>query len=126
MVILVIALIALLAIMGVSMSADSYATAQMAQAQIETARAAQISASGNLVTILTGSLVIVLLLLGIMALVALYLWKRSTLNTPKRHSVSSETPAMTVEPRQQISIQDLMQLEMLRTLQSMRGGNSLP
>jgi len=57
-------------IWGLSSISQSLATAKQAQATIETARAAQIASTGNLVTIL----VTVLVILGILGLIGLGLW----------------------------------------------------
>lgn len=58
----VIALIVVVVIFGISSGMQSYATAQQAQATIETARAAQMATFGNLLMIL--SILIVVLIVG--------------------------------------------------------------
>lgn len=61
---------------GFTSGAQSYATAQQAQAQIEVAKVAQINAWGNLVTILIVGLV-VLLVLAVIAVIAWLLMRRA-------------------------------------------------
>lgn len=122
---LVVILLIVLIIFGVSAGMDSYATAQMAQAQIETAKVAQVNAWGNLVTIMTLALVILVILLLIVCAVLWALWRRSAFRQQPARRVSTETLPAPAEPRlQQLPVNELIQLEMLRTLQSMRGGQS--
>lgn len=114
MVIFVIALLIIVIIFGVVSGMQSYASAQQAQAVIETAQAAQVSAWGNLISILAlfGFVVIVL------ALVAAGLWWMS-----KRHKVRkvSEGQPRTLPQTQTpaIDVNALIQLEMIRTLRSL-------
>lgn len=105
-------LILVLIVMGISSAMGSYASAQQAQAQIETARAAQFSAAGGMLS----TLVMLLVLLMVAALLALgvYIaWRR--LSQGQR----SNGRGMEVRPGPAVS--DLVQLEVLRTLREMRG-----
>ena len=63
-------------VFGYTSGAQSYATAQQAQAQIEVAKVAQVNAWGNLVTILIVGL-IVLLILAVIAVIAWLMMRRS-------------------------------------------------
>lgn len=84
-ILIIIVLLIALILVSVSSAGDSYATAQMAQAQIETARAAQISASGNVLAMMFLGGLIVLIVLGLILFG--YLWMRS------RMRMAEETPA---------------------------------
>lgn len=74
-ILIIIALLIILILVSLSSSADSYATAQMAQAQIETARAAQISAGGNVLAMMILGGLIVLIVLGLILFG--FLWIRA-------------------------------------------------
>ena len=69
-VIFAILLFIVIVVWGLSSISQSLATAKQAQATIETARAAQVASTGNLVTILVTALVI----LGILAMIGFGLW----------------------------------------------------
>ena len=116
MVIFVIVLLVIVVIFGVASGMQSYASAQQAQAVIETAKAAQVSAWGNLINILAllGFIVIV------MALIVAALWwlkknkpgREVSVSNPRREQLPSATmPAF--------DINALIQLEMLRTLRGL-------
>lgn len=121
-IVLIIVLLIVVLIFGVSSGADSYATAQMAQAQIETAKVAQVSAWGNLVTILVMALIIITVLALIVGVVAWILWRRSTAaQAPARVSAATLPGPAEIRP---LPMNELIQLEMLRTLQGMRGNNA--
>jgi O-antigen/teichoic acid export membrane protein len=114
-------LVLVVIIFGISSTSQSYATAQQAKAQIETAQVAQINAWGNLVTIVTIAFLAVLFV----ALVALLVWmlyKRSTLTRSRITRV--DQPAVEAKPELQLSVSDLVQLEALRMLKEMRGGST--
>lgn len=119
---LVIAVLLLVVIIfGVSSTSQSYATAQQAKAQIETAQLGQINAWGNLVTIIT----IAFLVVVFVALAALMVWmiyKRSTLTQSRIARV--QQPAVEARPERQISVNELIQLEALRMLKEMRGSST--
>ena len=70
LVIFAILLFIVIVVWGLSSISQSLATAKQAQATIETARAAQVASTGNLVTILVTALVI----LGILAMIGFGLW----------------------------------------------------
>jgi Na+/H+ antiporter NhaC len=111
----VIVLLLIIIIFGVDSMMQSYASAQQAQAVIETAKAAQVSAWGNVVSILALIGFIVILL----ALVAAALWwlgKRKNIRTEASESKPrvGATPTMPV-----FDVNALIQLEMIRTLQSL-------
>jgi len=115
-------LVLVVIIFGVSSTAQSYATAQQAKAQIETAQVAQINAWGNLITILTLSLVIAVVL--VILLVALYwFFARPRIGKPGRGSIHEigDRPAPTLDAG---AVNTLVQLEVLRTLRSMSGDGS--
>ena len=112
-------------IFGVSSASESYATAQQAKAQIETAQLGQISAWGNLITILTMALIIlVVLALLVFALYWFFVRPRTRGNaravTPRVTQSPSAAPAL--DPGS--AINQLVQLEMLKALRSMNGGNA--
>ena len=69
--IVVFILVVVLIVFGMTSSAQSYATAQHAQAQIEVARVAQINAWGNLAVILSILVIVVVILVLVVALVYL-------------------------------------------------------
>lgn len=69
-------LLFVIVVFGWTSGAQSYATAQQAQAQIEVAKVGQINAWGNLVTILLVGL-IVLLVLAVIALIAWLMLRRA-------------------------------------------------
>ena len=116
MYILIAILLIIVVIFGVSSGMQSYATAQQAQAQIETAKVAQVSAWGNLITILMMALLIVLTL-AVIALVLWVMWKRSAIS----HQHSASGPRSMAAPREgpPLTINDLMQLEMLKYLRAL-------
>ena len=70
LVIFAVLLFIVIVVWGLSSISQSLATAKQAQATIETARAAQVASTGNLVTILVTALVI----LGILAMIGFGLW----------------------------------------------------
>jgi hypothetical protein len=113
---LVIVLLAILLVFGVSSAMNSYASARQAQVAIEVAQVAQINAWGNLVIILAMSFLIV----AVIALVIVVFYLRSRANQPV-----ARTPQFGVrKPSQktampEFSMNDLIQLEMLRTLRTL-------
>lgn len=121
----VIALLVLIVILfGVSSTAQSYATAQQAKAQIETAQVAQINAWGNLITILTLALVIVVVLLILFAALYWFFVRpriRSARTVPREIQPHPSSPAL-----ESSTLNTLVQLEVLRTLRAMNGGGSQP
>ena len=116
MYVLIAVLLIIVAIFGVSSGMQSYATAQQAQAQIETAQAAQISAAGNLVTILAMCLGTVAVV-AIIAAVIWYMLKRSSQQTTRSGLPTISRPRVTGD-QPQIDINTLMQLKMLEILGS--------
>lgn len=121
---LVAILMIVVIIFGVSSGMQSYATAQQAQAQIEVAKVAQVNAWGNLVTIL----MFLLIILIVFALIAAALWllykrsaQRSSVHAPRVSTATHSTP---VENQPQLTMQDLLQLEMLRAIRSLHAPNS--
>ena len=113
---LVIALLTILLVFGISSAMGSYASAQQAQVAIEVAHVAQINAWGNLVIILA----MAFLLVAVIALVIVVLYLRSRANQPavrtsqfgvRRPSAKAAMP--------EFSLNDLIQLEMLRTLRTL-------
>lgn len=116
---LIAVLLIIVIIFGVSSGMQSYATAQQAQAQIETAKVAQISSWGNLITILT----IMLIVLFLVVLIAMVLWMayRNLVRRSESQRGRSSTPEITTPSQPQFSVNDLVQLEILKTLQSLHG-----
>lgn len=113
---LVIVLLAILLVFGISSAMGSYASARQAQVAIEVAHVAQINAWGNLVIILA----MAFLLVAVIALVIVVLYLRSRANQPmtrtsqfgvRRPSAKAAMP--------EFSLNDLIQLEMLRTLRAL-------
>ncbi len=68
-IVLVIALVLVVLVFGVSSAMQSYASAQQAEAVIETAQATQMATFANVVVIVVMALVLVLILAGIVYLV---------------------------------------------------------
>ena len=120
MYILVGILLIIVIVFGVSSGMQSYASAQQAQATIEVAQVAQVNAWGNLVTILTFAMLVVLTV-ALVAAVLWFLYRRSTLNragNDQRSEVSR--PMAEARPQSQMSVNELTQLMMLDVLRSMR------
>lgn len=111
---LVIALLLIIIlVMGISSGMNSYATARQAQATIEVAQVAQLNAWGNLVTI--GILALVIFVaFGLIIAVLIVMNRRKN---GRGHSRPMITPSGSQQP--QLTVNDLIQLEMLRTLKSM-------
>jgi hypothetical protein len=119
-ILIIIVLLIVLILVSLSSSADSYATAQMAQAQIETARAAQISASGNVLAMMILGGLIVLIVLGLLLIG--FLWIRARARQaeeaadrpgPGRVRVPAETPGL-MDPGQLNMLIGLAILERLQ------------
>jgi len=123
-ILLAIAVIILIVMFGIQASAQSYATAQQAQAQIELARVAQVNAASNLISLLTVAIVVLLILLVLAAIVLMYV---------RRQLISADQASVHAGPRQirqpataqapmlgseQISL--LIQMKILEMLQSPR------
>ncbi len=116
---LVAILLIIVVIFGITSGMQSYATAQQAQAQIETAQAAQVASWGNLMTIL----MIMLIVLAVLVLIAAVLWLvyRNLVRRSTSARTSRSTNEITSAPQPQFTLNDLIQLEMLRTLKSING-----
>lgn len=119
MYVLVVILLIVVVIFGVSSGMQSYATAQQAQAQIETAQAAQVASWGNLITIFT----IMLVVLFVVVVIAAILWMIFQRSLHRTASRQPNTQALPREDRPQLTVNDLVQLEVLRTLKEMRGSS---
>ena len=118
--ILVAILLLIVIVFGVSSGMQSYATAQQAQAQIEVAKIGQISAMGNLVTILTLALVILVIVALIVFGLFLLLGSRAHRNvhvSGKRFTQPS--PAAEFDPN--AALGQLVQLETLKLLHGLHG-----
>jgi len=116
----VIAVLVLIVIVfGVSSTSQSYAMAQQAKAQIETAQLGQISAWGNLITMLTLALIIVVVLTVLM--VALY-WFFNRAKGDRKVKGKPFFPQDTENQSPRIdtsaAISQLLQLETLKLLSS--------
>lgn len=114
-------LLVVVIIFGVSSTSQSYATAQQAKAQIETAQLGQINAWGNLVTILTIAL-FVIIFVALASLLVWALYRRSTVNRSRAARV--DRPVVEARPERQVTVSDLIQLEALRMLKEMRGSSA--
>lgn len=112
---LVILLIAVI-VFGCSSSAQSYATAQQAQATIEVAQVAQINAWGNVMTIVMVGLIVLLTLAVLAAIILWMLWRRSLLSaqTSPREGTRSPTPML---GKEEMGV--LLQMKILQMLDSM-------
>jgi hypothetical protein len=110
-------LIVVLFVMGVSSALGSYADAQQAQAQIETARAAQMSAGASILS----SLMALLVVLAVLAVIALGVW--FWMRGRKASQAATAAQGGLHLANRQPNIQDLVALEILRTLREMRGEN---
>jgi len=125
MYLLVTVLLIVIVIFGVSSGMQSYATAQQAQATIEVAQVAQVNAWGNLVTILTLTLVI-LAALALIVFALYWFFLRMKIQKNVRTSVkqfqpeSDHTPVF--GPSQMIG--QLVQLETLRMLKSLNASST--
>jgi uncharacterized membrane protein len=114
---LIIGILVLIVILfGISSSAQSYATAQQAQAQIEVAQLGQINAWGNLVVILA----IVVLVGLIVALVAILVWARYTRAQLQQRPTRTNLPAAETKAPRELTIDDLLKLETLRYMRESR------
>src|SRR5690349_9880065 len=109
-ILIIIALLIILILVSLSSSADSYATAQMAQAQIETARAAQISAGGNVLAMMILGGLIVLIVLAV--LLAAVLWIRARARERQAELAQSAGPRQVRSPSETQSLMDPNQLNM--------------
>jgi hypothetical protein len=124
MYVFVAVLLILVLVFGFASMSQSYATAQQAQAQIETARVAQVSAWGNLVTILTLALVIVVA----MALISAVFWvmlKRAHQKAPN-NTLRSALASPVTHTEGPMSIREMLELEMLRRMLSTPASPSVP
>jgi uncharacterized membrane protein YjgN (DUF898 family) len=81
-ILIVLAFVIVAILFSLSSVSQSYATAQQAQAAIEASRAAQIASTGNLVSLVTVALVIVVGLAAVIVITWLVLRAKSQ---PKRH-----------------------------------------
>ena len=105
-------------VLGLSSGMQSYATAQQAQAQIETARAAQISATGNVISIFI-TLVVVIVIIALLAAVLFYFYKknmqpRASIPQPRRSSA-----AIHAEPDPQLNMERVSKMLELRVMMSL-------
>lgn len=107
---------------GVSSTSQSYATAQQAKAQIETAQLGQINAWGNLITILTMALII-LVVLVILVFALYWIFVRPRARAQARATMprvqGSAQPAIDAGP----ALNQLVAVEMLKLLHSMNGSS---
>lgn len=120
---LVVILVIVVLVFGVSSGMQSYATAQQAQATIETAKAAQVSAWGNLVVILVLALLIVTVL--VVAVWMVYRRQRSMTGGQRTLPRVVQAPAI-VPPASPASLELLIQLETLKALRTMNGTAHIP
>jgi phosphatidylglycerophosphate synthase len=122
----VIAILLLVVIVfGVSSTSQSYATAQQAKAQIETAQLGQINAWGNLITIMTMALII-LVVLAILVLAVYWFFIRSKARIHARATAPRVQGSTQPTFDTGSAINQLAQVELLKLLRSMNGGVSQP
>lgn len=116
-------LLVILIVFGCSSSAQSYATAQQAQATIEVAQVAQINAWGNVMTIVMVGLIVLLALAVIAAIVLWSLWRRSMLSahTSPRQGAPKQEKRLGNE-----EIGMLLQIKLLQMLEAMGPARQLP
>lgn len=119
---LIILLIAVI-VFGCSSSAQSYATAQQAQATIEVAQVAQINAWGNVMTIVMVGLIVLLTLAILAAIILWMLWRRSVLSaqTSPRDGTRNQGQLLGKE-----EMGMLLQMKILQMLDSMNPTRQLP
>lgn len=116
----VVLLLIALIVFGITSSAQSYATAQQAQAQIEVAQVAQINAWGNLVVILA----IVVIVVVILALIAAFVYLRIRLGTIKKQPVREPSNMPTISAGKTVEL--MVQMKLLEMLDSMNSRQQLP
>jgi phosphatidylglycerophosphate synthase len=117
----VIAILLLVVIIfGISSTSQSYATAQQAKAQIETAQLGQINAWGNLITILTMALII-LVVLAILVFAVYWFFIRSKARAQARVAPSRVQGAAQPSFDTGSAINQLAQVELLKLLRSLNG-----
>lgn len=123
MYVLVVILLIIILVFGVASGMDAYASSRQAQASIEQAKAmsevaqvAQVNAWGNLITILTLALVIIAVVGLIIAFVLI-----NTKHSRRRNAPGALPNSGQRHEELPISINELIQLQMLKTLQSMNG-----
>lgn len=110
-------LLLIVIVFGVSSGMQSYATAQQARAQIEVAQVAQVSAWGNLVTILTLALLVVVAV-AVIAVVVWLMIKRSNQRAGVSATVRSAPREIEPGMSQQKMLEQMIQLKMLEVLTS--------
>lgn len=119
MLILIVILLLIVLVFGAASGMQSYASAKQAEATIETAKAAQVNAWGNLIVIMLLALVIVCVL----ALVVWMVLKRSAVSN--QQSVRRQAQTRIIQPYEETtmlrpaSVEMLMQLKMLEILERM-------
>jgi hypothetical protein len=104
---------------GFTSGAQSYATAQQAQAQIEVAQVAQINAWGNLVTILIVGLIILLALVLIAAIA--WLMMRRAMSGADKPSARGGSKAITTSQAPVLDNAQLGLLVQLKILELLNG-----
>lgn len=112
-VVFIVILLAVVVIFGVSSGMQSYATAQQAQAQIETARVAQVNAWGNVLTILAVITIVIVAMLLIAAVIWV-MYRRSLSRKPRAVSQSPDASAPALPAGKTLEM--LLQMKMLELL----------
>ena len=115
---IVVVLLFVIVIFGIVAGMQSYATAQQAQAQIETAKVAQINATGNLITILTLALMIVVAV-AIAAAIVFWILRRAAQRSTATGTGNVDRAMTAPRAQPQISIDDLLKLKMIQMLSQM-------
>jgi len=115
LVVLLVVLMIIIVVFGVSSGMQSYATAEQAKATVEVARVAQVSAWGNVLTIIS-LLVIVVVILALIAVVVWFHYQRSVV--AKKQRTGSQTPGMPVLTASH-SIEMMVQLKLIQMLERM-------
>jgi uncharacterized protein HemY len=126
---LIVALIIIVLIFGIVSGMQSYASAKQAEAAIEMAKANQVSSAGNFTAILTSLFVVLFVMAILIGLIYLYLKFRKTMTAVQRgqrgrlpHQSSGMEVLDAGDRSAQIdsaTINQLMQLEMLKYLRSL-------
>jgi hypothetical protein len=110
----IIALVLIVVVFGVSSALQSYASAQQAQATIETAKAAQMATFGNVFVIVVSAL----LLLAVLGLIVYLVLQRQTslrkIERPVSHAkMWKSAPAVRALPSSRNDIQERFMVEHL-------------
>ena len=118
--VVVFILLIVLILFGVSSSAQSYATAQQAEAMKKVAEVAQINAWGNLILIFA----ILIILLVVLAAIVAFVYLRTRVDAAKKHPVRepSEPPMLPSKSQMDMMLYTMM-FRMLDSMQKPQQSN---